>query len=181
MRQARGMPQLPTHLPHGVRLPDATWRSRHRIVCAALALHLVVLVGYELLAEHADRHANAGTVVVAVALLLALVPIGRRWRAMAATLGLLSCSAVLVQLDHGSAVMHVHYVLAVALSALYEEWSTYVLALLFVLGEHAVVTALAPGSGVADDRAPLRFTLVDLVFVLGTSATQLVFWTYADQ
>jgi signal transduction histidine kinase len=175
------MPQLPTHLPHGVRLPDATWRSRHRIVCAALALHLVVLVGYELLAEHVDRHADAGTVVVAAALVLALVPIGRRWRAMAATLGLLSCSAVLVQLDHGSAVMHVHYVLAVALSALYEEWSTYVLALLFVLGEHAVVTALAPGSGVADDRAPLRFTLVDLVFVLGTSATQLVFWTYADQ
>lgn len=175
------MPQMPTHLPRGARLPEATWRARHRIVCAALALHLVVLVGYGLFAHDADGPASAGTAIVGLLLLAALSPLGRRARATAATLGLLSCSAVLVQLDHGSAVMHVHYVLAVALAALYEEWSTYLVAVLFVLGEHAVVAALAGGDSIADDREPLRFALVDLVFVLGTSATQLIFWTYVDQ
>jgi signal transduction histidine kinase len=50
-----------------------------------------------------------------------------------------------------------------------------------VLAEHLVVAGLAPGRSVADDREPLRYTLVDLVFVLGTTVTQLVFWSYASQ
>jgi signal transduction histidine kinase len=43
------------------------------------------------------------------------------------------------------------------------------------------VAGIDPGGAIADDRDPLRSTLVDLVFVLGTSVTQLVFWSYADQ
>ncbi len=175
------MQPLRSYFPRGRGLSDADWRFRHRLVCAVLALHLVILVGYGLLALHPDGPASVGTAVVAAALALALAPLDRRSRALAATLGLMSCSAVLVQLSHGSAVMHVHYVLSVALCALYEDWATYVVAVLFVLGEHAGVTAARPGHSVVDSREPLRFTLVDLVFVLGTSVTQLVFWSYAHQ
>jgi signal transduction histidine kinase len=173
------MPPLSTYVPRGGRLPDADWRFRHRVVCTVLALHLVILVGYGLLAADADVSAATGTGIVALALAVALAPLDRRSRALAATLGLLSCSAVLVQLSDGSAVMHVHYVLAVALAALYEDWTTYAVAVLFVVGEHAAVSALQPGRDVVDSREPLRFTLVDLVFVVGTSVTQLVFWSYA--
>ncbi|MDX6213357.1 MAG: two-component system, OmpR family, sensor histidine kinase KdpD, partial [Frankiales bacterium] len=108
-------------------------------------------------------------------------PLNRRARTLAATLGLLSCSAVLVQLSHGSAVMHVHYVLAVAVTALYEDWTTYLAAIAFVVLGHLLVAGIDPGGAIADDRDPLRSTLVDLVFVLGTSVTQLVFWSYAGQ
>jgi signal transduction histidine kinase len=151
------------------------------VVCAVLALHLVILVGYGLLARHPDGPASVGTGVVAVALLVALAPGNRRARALAATFGLLSCSATLVQLSHGSAVMHVHYVFSVALSALYEDWTTYVAAVVFVVAEHLVVAGIDPGRTIADDRAPLRFALVDLFFVLGTGATLLVFWASTDQ
>ena len=162
-------------------MSEADWRHRHRLICSVLALHLVILVGYALLADHPNASASAGTAVVAVALGLALAPLTRRARALAATLGLLSCSAVLVQLSHGSAVMHVHYVLAVALSGLYEDWATYAVAVVFVLAEHLVVAGIDPGRSIADDRQPLRFTLLDLLFVVGTSATQLVFWAFVDQ
>jgi signal transduction histidine kinase len=172
---------LRSYLPRGGGLPDRDWRARHRVVCAVLALHLVVLAGYGLLAAHPDGPASVGTGIVAVALVLALVPGTRRARALAATLGLLSCSAVLVQLSHGSTVMHVHYVFAVALTALYEDWATYLTAIAFVVVEHLVVAGIDPGRSVADDRDPLRFTLVDLLFVLGTSVTQLVFWSSTDQ
>jgi signal transduction histidine kinase len=176
------MQALRSYLPRGGGLPEATWQVRHRVVCAVLALHLVILVGYGLLATHPDGPASAGTGIVAVALGLALTtPLNRRARTLAATLGLLSCSAVLVQLSHGSAVMHVHYVLAVAVTALYEDWTTYLAAIAFVLLGHLLVAGIDPGGAIADDRDPLRSTLVDLVFVLGTSVTQLVFWSYADQ
>ncbi|MDX6201415.1 MAG: two-component system, OmpR family, sensor kinase [Frankiales bacterium] len=176
------MQALRSYLPRGGGLPEATWQVRHRVVCAVLALHLVILVGYGLLATHPDGPASAGTGIVAVALGLALTtPLNRRARTLAATLGLLSCSAVLVQLSHGSAVMHVHYVLTVAVTALYEDWTTYVAAIAFVLLGHLLVAGIDPGGAIADDRDPLRSTLVDLVFVLGTSVTQLVFWSYADQ
>jgi signal transduction histidine kinase len=172
---------LSSFLPRGGGLPDASWRVRHRVVCTVLALHLVILVGYGLLAAHPDGAASVGTGVVAVALLVALAPGNRRTRALAASLGLLSCSATLVQLSHGSAVMHVHYVLSVALGALYEDWATYAAAVVFVIAEHLVVAGIDPGRTIADDRGPLRMALVDLVFVLGTSATLLVFWASTDQ
>jgi signal transduction histidine kinase len=176
------MQALRSYLPRGGGLPEATWQVRHRVVCAVLALHLVILVGYGLLATHPDGPASAGTGIVAVALGLALTtPLNRRARTLAATLGLLSCSAVLVQLSHGSAVMHVHYVLAVAVTALYEDWTTYLAAIAFVVLGHLLVAGIDPGGAIADDRDPLRSTLVDLVFVLGTSVTQLVFWSYAGQ
>jgi signal transduction histidine kinase len=171
--------QLTGRLPHGGRLPAAEWRRRHVLVCAVLAVHLVILVGLDVTPRYGDASTAVGTGVVAVALALAMSPLRRRVRSIAAQLGLVSCSAVLVQLSHGSPVMHVHYVLAVALGGVYEDWGTYAAAVLFVLGEHLVIAGIDPGRSIADAREPLRYTLVDLVFVVGTSVTELVFWSYA--
>ncbi|BEP15694.1 hypothetical protein acdb102_40050 [Acidothermaceae bacterium B102] len=169
------------YLPQSGRLPVGEWRRRHRLVCAVLALHLVVLVGLDLVPHRGDTGTALGTGAVGLALVVALAPLGRRTRAVAATLGLVSTSAVLVQLSHGAPVTHVHYVLAVAISAVYEDWATCAAAIAFVLGEHLVVAGIDPGLSVADDRDPLRYGLVDFVFVLGTTATQLVFSTYASR
>jgi signal transduction histidine kinase len=180
MRHAERMPP-PFHLPRGGAVPPVEWDRRHRLVCAVLGLHLVVLVGYQLIPGRGDAPAAVGTGAVALALAAALSPLPRRLRGLAATLGLLSCSAVLVQLSPGSPVMHVHYLLAVAVSAVYEDWATYAAAVVFVLGEHLVVAAVAAGRSIVDDRAPLHYTLVDLVFVLGTSVVLLVLWSYVDR
>jgi signal transduction histidine kinase len=173
--------RLSRHLPRGGRLPETDWRARHQLICAVLALHLVGLVGYSLLVDNPDHPAAIGTGAIVIALVLALAPLPRRARSLASTLGLLSCSAVLVQLGHGSALLHVHYVLVVALCALYEDWLTYAAAVVFVLAEHLVILGVAPGAGIADDKAPLRDLLVDLIFVLGSSVIQLLFWSYADE
>ncbi|MDX6207565.1 MAG: two-component system, OmpR family, sensor kinase, partial [Frankiales bacterium] len=89
------MPPLRSYVPRGAGLPEARWRLRHRLVCAVLALHLVILVGYGLLARTPDGPASVGTGFVALALAVALAPLNRRTRALAATLGLLLCSATL--------------------------------------------------------------------------------------
>jgi signal transduction histidine kinase len=170
---------LSIHLPRGDRLPVDEWRRRHLLVCAALALHLVVLVGLDLLPGRGDAATAVGTGAVALALGAAMSPIPQRVRALAATLGLLCTSAILVQLSHGAPVVHVHYVLTVAVLAAYEDWITYAAAIVFVLAEHLAVAGIDPGPSFADDVQPLRYALIDLVFVLGTSATQLVFWSYA--
>src|SRR3954471_20081891 len=124
MRKA--VPMAPSiHLPQGDRLPAYEWRRRHLLVCAALALHLVILVGLDLVPGRGDTATAFGTGAVALALAVAMSPVAQRARALAATLGLLCTPAVLVQLSHGAPVVHVHYVLTVAVLAVYEDWITY--------------------------------------------------------
>ena len=65
----------------------------------------------------------------------------RRWaapqRALAASLGLVVCSALLVHLYDGATAAHFHYFVVVAVIALYQDWTVYALAIAFVALEHA--------------------------------------------
>jgi signal transduction histidine kinase len=174
----------PRWLPRGGELPDADWRPRHRLICGALALHLPVIFAYTLATGRSAPQGLAEMLPPAVMLAVAGLPLSRRLRTLAASLGLMSTSAVLVQLADGATSMHFHYFLAVALCALYEDWAPYLLAIAFVLIQHAVVGVLAPsavygahGSSSHDWRAALMYTS----FVTAASVAQLVFWHYAEQ
>ena len=175
------MSPLRSLLPGRGGLSESGWLPRHRLVCAVLAAHVVGLTCYALLAIHPDGVGSAGTGLAAFGLVVALTATGRRTRSLAATVGLLACSATLVQLSHGSAVVHAHYVLAVALTALYEDWATYAVALVLVLGWHAGIAALHPGQGVADDRQALLSSVIDAILILSASLTQVILWFFARQ
>src|SRR5581483_2749835 len=78
------------------------------------------------------------------ALLASLTRWGRRLRAGFATLGLLTASAVLVHLSGGYVEFHFHFFITVALIALYEDWTAFLLAISYVVLEHGVLGASPP-------------------------------------
>lgn len=174
-------PAAPRWLPRGGALPAADWDSRHRLILAILAVHLPVVLFFGLATGHGWVSA-LDLVPIAALLAVGASPLSRRVRTLAASLGLLSCSAILVHLANGAAVMHFHYFITVALSAIYEDWLTYLMAFAFVLFEHAVVGTLLPtavyGAPVAH---PWLTALVHATFVFAVSVAQLVFWRYAEQ
>ena len=173
----------PRWLPRGGELPDADWRPRHRLVCGALSLHLPVVFFYALSTGRPALQGLAETLPTAIMLGLAVLPLSRRLRALAASLGLIGTSAVLVQLADGATSMHLHYFVAVALCALYEDWAPYLLAIAFVIVQHGVVGVLVPDAvyGAHGTHEPWYAALTYATFVFAASAAQLAFWHYAEQ
>ena len=163
-------------IPVGRELREADWQWRHRTVCWVLAAHLPVLAVLALAGGDSAVHVVVEAGALLALLGLALVPAPRRARSLAAALGLLACSAMLVHVFDGAAEAHFHYFVAVALIALYQEWAVYALAIGFVLLQHGVMGALGPG--VVYDRAgdSWMWAAVHTAFVVAESAVLVIFW-----
>lgn len=160
-------------LPRGDALAEADWTWRHRMVCWLLAAHLPVLV---LLAALFGTGHDVVVVVLALGALLgaACAPVARRVRALCASLGLLTGSALLVHLFEGANEAHFHYFVTVAVIALYQDWSVYALAIGFVLLQHGVMAARPAGAEHAlDDWA---WAGVHALAILAQSAVLVLFW-----
>ena len=160
--------QAPAWLPHGAALPAEDWRWRHTAVCLVLAAHLPVLLVWALLTEPREVWY---VLLPLAALLAARLPGGSRaLRSLAGTLGLLTCSALVVHLADGATEAHFHFFVAVAVIALYQDWALYALALVFVLAHHALVV------GPELDGGSLGWLVVHGGFVLAEAAVLVVFW-----
>ena len=168
-QHARG----PGWLPQGRALSehDVTWR--HRVVLVVLVLHLPALLVVGALAGDELRRTALDLLAPAVLVGLAAGPFSRRLRSLAASLGLLSCSAVLVQLLHATPEAHYHYFVVVAIIALYQDWAVYALAIGFVLVEHLVVDERISRTHAG---APWVWAAVQAGFVLAESAVLVMFW-----
>lgn len=151
-------------------LPEADWAWRHRVVCWVLAAHVPALT---LLALLQGEPVRVLFVALPLGALLALAygPLSRRLRGLAASLGLLTASALLVHLLDGVGEAHFHYFVTVALIALYQEWTLYALAIA-IAGLQQVVAALGVDGRSADWGAAVALTLA----VLAESAVLALFW-----
>jgi signal transduction histidine kinase len=168
-------------LPHGRGLPTEDWAARHALMCWVLALHLPAIVGY---AQWRQLTLTHGLVAASPPLLLfaaAVVPGARRVRALAASLGLLCCSVVLVHLSDGLTYMYFHFFVVVALVALYEDWSVYLLAFVFVFVSNLVIVNVL--SAVARQRIDNTWVSagINAGFIVALAGAQLVFWHYNEQ
>lgn len=168
-------------LPHGSSLPDAVWRRRHAGLLILLWAHVPALLAFALLSGIALPHS-----------LLELVPIvlcaavghserlGRRGRATAVTIGLLTCSAILVHLWDGTIEAHFHYFVMVVALAAYEEWFPYLLAFGYVVLQHGLMgmmdadSVYAHGSG--DDRSPWMWAGIHGGFIAALGLASLATW-----
>jgi len=65
-------------------------------------------------------------------------------RAVLASLGLITASAVLVHLSGGYIEMHFHFFVMVVIIALYQDWIPFLLAIGYVVLHHGVVGVLLP-------------------------------------
>ncbi|CAN5337964.1 hypothetical protein BH24ACT10_BH24ACT10_09080 [soil metagenome] len=167
---ARAVEAAASWLPRSGTLPAGDWAWRHRVVCLVLAVHLPVL---GLVALLGDPWTDVLRVLVPLAALLAVAVLAasRRVRSLAGSLGLLTASALTVHLFDGVSEAHFHYFVVVAVIALYQDWTAYLLAVGFVLVQHGIVAVRT--DGLTGDWGT---AVVHAAAVLAESAVLVVFW-----
>jgi PAS domain S-box-containing protein len=171
-------------LPQGHRLPTDDWERRHRGMLFILCAHAAGIFLYVLLRDGDLLHAVVEGGVVAAAALLASWPRGgRRFRAVSASVGLLTSSGILVHLSGGYIEMHFHFFVMVPLMALYQDWVPFLAAIMYVVLHHGTVGVLDPGqvyNHPAAWAAPWKWAAIHGVFVLGTSVVSCVTWRFNE-
>jgi hypothetical protein len=168
--------RLAGFLPQTTALDADDWQERHRLVVAVLAAHVPPLAVLALVLGFRPVHVLGEVVLMATPLLLAVTLPGRLGRAMAAAVGLMICSALLVHLSGGAVEAHFHYFVALTLVAVYQEWRVYASAIAFVLVQHALFSFLFPGAVFGHPDAAFRLSLLHAAFIGALSAALLVFW-----
>ena len=163
-------------LPQGTALSDADFAWRHRLVCWLLAAHVPALVVASALNDSGAARGLLLVVPVAALLGTARLPVGRRQQALAAGLGLLLCSALLVHVFDSAPELYFHYFVAVAVVALYQDWAVYALAIAFVACQHVLLAALGPAPA-----GGMGGAAVHAAFVVAESAVLVVFWWASEQ
>jgi hypothetical protein len=124
-------------LPEGRPLPENVWQRRHSGILALLWLHATGIVGFALLRGYSLPHSLfEGSLVAAAALLAGSRRRTRKFRASMASLGLITSSAVLVHLSGGYIEFHFHFFVMIAVMALYQDWTPFLLAIVYVVLEH---------------------------------------------
>jgi diguanylate cyclase (GGDEF)-like protein len=172
--------QVKAVLPAGDALDDADFARRHRAISALLWLHVLAVPLYGLVRDQDPRHVLAeSALVAALAMGAGLRTASRTTRAVVATLGLVTSSAVLTHFSGGLIELHFHFFVVVAVVALYQSWVPFLAALAFVVIHHGLGGQMA-GQAVFNHRSAMgdawRWALVHGGFILAESAACLVAW-----
>jgi methyl-accepting chemotaxis protein len=166
-------------------LPAERFRARHRILLWILVCHIPAL-GVVALVGGGHSAGNVGALLGTVAALALIGAVARsRWLcASAVSLGLLSCSAVLIHFTGGQTSMHFHFFVVLALAAFYQEWVPYVLAILFTAVHHIGMSLLMNPAEIFSDpqpqARPVVWALIHAGFVLAACAANVLFWKLAE-
>jgi diguanylate cyclase (GGDEF)-like protein len=164
-------------------LPEPLWAARHRVILCLLWLQSGFLIA-ACLVVLPPASAMVSSSVLALLLLVATVRrFPRRVRSVSAALGLLTGSVVVVALTDGVTESLFHFLVMLAVIAIYQEWLPYLVALAFTLIHHAALGIWAPHDVFSTPfalRHPLVGTGVHVVFVLVASAANLFAWRIAE-
>ena len=167
-------------LPGGGTVPDDVRARRHRGILTLLWLHVPALVVFALVMGESLLHGLVEGGIVALPALAALALRRRRREAtMAAAVGLLTASAVLVHLSGGMVEAHFHFFVMVGIIVLYEDWAPFLVAIAFVVLHHGVVGGLAPEEVFNHPGAiahPWRWAGIHGFFVVGMSLASISAW-----
>lgn len=166
-------------IPQGGGLPDAEWEARHSGIRLLLWFQAWGLFAYGLYGRGIVPSLGAGALIAAFAAAAGWRRIGRRGRAVVATLGLMSCSALLVGLSGGYIEAHFHFFVMIAVIAVYEDAVPYVFVLIFVVLEHGLVGTIAPAAVYNHPDAlvhPWKWGFIHTGFVLAMCVAMQVSW-----
>jgi diguanylate cyclase len=169
-------------LPKGQLLPDHVLRRRHHSICVLLWLHVPALFAFGILVgHHSVVHVAADVSLIALCGLGASCERFRmRARIIAASFGLVTCSAVLVDLWGGITEAHFHFFVMIGVLTLYQDWTPFLVAIAYVVIHHGLGGVISPdsvyGSNTDGARHPWVWALVHGGFVLGASVAHVVAW-----
>jgi diguanylate cyclase (GGDEF)-like protein len=173
------------YLPRGQSLNEDVWRVRHRTLSFLLRAHVVGIFCFGLIVGRGLNQSLEGAAIVAVFACLALTDARRRRFVSAMTaLGLVTSSAVLVDLSGGVIEMHFHFFVMVGLLTLYQDWLPFLLAIGFVVVHHGVFGVI-DATAVYDHQDaishPVKWALIHGGFVLAASITSIVAWRLNEE
>jgi diguanylate cyclase (GGDEF)-like protein len=133
-------------LPHGGSLPLDEWERRHRVILILLWVSVLVVFVYAAAERGVDsaRYIPEDISLLIFAGIAGRPYVSRKWRSVAASLGLLTAAALLVDTSGGLIEMHFSFFVAVVILTLYEDWIPFLLAVVFVLLHHGIMGTLDP-------------------------------------
>ena len=172
------------HVPRGARLDEASFVSRHRIISAVLAVHPPVLAAIGLV-RGVSGFLLWGQLAAIVALLVLGQVLGSQVvRASVVSLGLMVGADVLVHVSGGLTDMHIWFYALLALVALYQMWTPFILAVGFVAVHHAAMSLWMPESVFSTHQAqhnPILFALLHAVFLLAEATFLAYGWKFTEE
>jgi PAS domain S-box-containing protein len=161
-------------LPHGQSLPEQEWQARQRILRWLLWAHVVALPIVTLLYDQGVGQAALDLITPSFFAIVAQLKLGgRRAQSLIVTVGLLSCSALLVHITGGESQSYFHFLVMVAALALYEDWLPFAVAIAYVLVQQGVTAEIVDYD---EANSPWRWALVHSAFVAALSLVCLVTW-----
>ena len=167
-------------LPTGRSLPEGSWLGRHRAILVLLWLHIPAIALYGVIEGHGLLHSLLEASAIALfAIAASPQTISPRVRSAVATVGLVSCSAVLVHLSGGLIEMHFHFFVMVAVVTLYQAWLPFLLAIAFVVIHHGTVGVIHSSQVYNHPSAiahPWKWAFIHGLFIAAESAAGLVAW-----
>jgi diguanylate cyclase (GGDEF)-like protein len=175
----------PAFLPEGRRLSDEIWARRHRGLTWFLAAHVPALIIFGLVRGYPvlDVLIDMGALLVAI-VFAALPWLSRKLRSSSTSIGLVIASSILVHLSGGSIEAHFQFFVVIAFLTLYQDWVPFLLALVYVVGEHGILGAIDPQAvynNPADIAHPWRYAAIHGGFVLAASVANIMSWRLTEQ
>lgn len=176
--------RLTPYLPTGRPLPPSIWERRHLGVTRLLWLHVPAMIAFGLWVGAGLAHSIFESIlIIAPAIVASWSMVGRQVRSVAASIGLMISSAVLVHLGGGLGELHFHFFVMVGVIALYQSWTPFIAAITFVVFHHGVIGLLEP-SAVFDQPAaqaqPALWAAIHGAFVLAAAAVSLTAWRMVE-
>jgi PAS domain S-box-containing protein len=172
-------------LPQGRSLPEQAWNRRHRVMLALLWLHVAGIPLFGMARGYSLGHSILeASPVAAAAAFAAFSHASARVRAAAATLGVMTSSAILVHLSGGVIEVHFHFFVMLSIIALYNDWLPFLLALAYVVLHHGIIGVLYPGDVYNHPAAinnPWKWAAIHGVFILMASVAGLVAWRLTEE
>ena len=170
-------------VPKGVQLDEPSFRSRHRIISAVLAIHVPGLAALGLARDVSGWLLWGQLAAIVVLLLAGQLLRGQLVRASAVSLGLMVGADVLVHVGGGLTDLHIWFYAVLALVALYQAWVPFLLAVAFVAVHHGAMSLWMPESVFSTEQAhahPLLFALLHAVFLLAEATFLAYGWKFTE-
>ena len=172
-------------VPRGVHLDDAAFAGRHRVIAGVLAAHPPVIAG---IAIWRGSFMNTTlwlylTAMVA-ALLLGVTLRSQVGRAAATGFGLMAGASGLLHVGGGMTDLHIWFYALLALVALYQQWTPFLVAVAFVAVHHLGMSAWMPEMIFSTPAAlahPFLFAILHAVFLLGEAVFLAYGWKFTEE
>lgn len=170
-----GAARLRGLLRPGAGLPDDQWKYHHDIVSVVLAVLSFAVPAYGAMRGFGLLHVLGHSAPLILLTLAARSPALRRGlREIAAALGLMTASALVVHAANGATEAHFMFFALLPFMAVYASRIPFLVAVVYVAVHHFVLGLVAPGSVFEHDPAPLPMASLHAAFILVESFACLV-------